>query len=114
VRVTDTVRDVTPQHKGLVPLEHAARIRAALTGKADADAELRAAVVGALKAGGSVREVMAVSGLSNDTVQRWGREGGWPTREQRAAREETRARNAAYRAAVEQAQRDLDQRKRTD
>lgn len=100
---------MNPQPRGVVPPEHAARIRAALTGKTDADAELRAAVVGALKAGGSVREVMAVSGLSNDTVQRWGREGGWPTPAQRKAREETRARNAAYRAAVEQARREIDQ-----
>jgi DNA invertase Pin-like site-specific DNA recombinase len=114
MRGAATVRPVTPQHKGIIPEQAAARILAAMQGKADADTELRAAVADALKAGGSVREVMRLTGLSNDTVQRWGREGGWPTTAQKAAREETRARNAAYRQAIADAQAALDQRKRTD
>jgi transposase-like protein len=56
---------------GVVPTEAAARIRAARDAKTVADAELRAAVVAALEAGGSVREVAKVAGLNPDTVQRW-------------------------------------------
>ena len=112
--MTATVRPVTPQHKGIVSEQAAARLRAAMQGRDDAEAELHAAVADALKAGGSVREVMRLTGMSSETVQRWGRDGGWPTAEQKRAREETRARNAAYRAAIEQAQQQLDQRKRTD
>lgn len=62
---------------------HAERIRAAVAARELAEAEVRAAVVAALKAGGSIREVAKVSGLSTNTVQRWGREGGWPTKAQK-------------------------------
>lgn len=100
--MTATVRRVAPQRRGIVPPENEQRIRDALAGKEAADEELRAAVVAALKAGGSIREVMRVSGLSNDTVQRWGRAGGWPTAEDAARRTELRRRNAEFNRAVEQ------------
>lgn len=99
--VTDTVRGVTPQPRGVVPPEHAARIHAAIAGKEAADTELRESVVDALKAGASVREVMKVSGLANDTVQRWGREGGWPTPQQKAARDAAKTRRAEWRRIME-------------
>ena len=51
-----------------------------------ADQELRTAVADARKAGGSVREVAAFTGMSTNTIARWGRERGWPTAEQKAAR----------------------------
>ena len=53
-------------------------------GAAEAEDEFRTTVADALKAGGSVREVARVTGLSTNTVQRWGRERGWPTEAQRA------------------------------
>lgn len=84
-----------------MPPANVARIKAALEGRDAAEVELRASVVAALRAGGSVREVMRVSGLANDTVQRWGREGGWPTPEQKAAREATSARRAEWRRMME-------------
>lgn len=62
---------------------HIARIHAALTAREEAEAELRAAVVAALKGGGSIREVAIIAGMSTNTIQRWGREGGWPTAAQR-------------------------------
>lgn len=57
----------------MIPDVAAQRILTAMTARTDADVELRAAVADALKAdalkaGGSIREVMAVTGPSNDTV----------------------------------------------
>jgi len=84
-----------PQPRNEVPAKHAARIVAAKHASVLAAAELRTAVVTALKAGASVREVAKVAGMSTNTVQRWGHDDGWPTeaqkREWARAREEREA-----------------------
>lgn len=81
---------MAPQRRGLIPSDIAARIKVAVQAAADLDA----AVVEALKAGGSVREVQALTGWSRDRVSRVGHDGGWPTKEQVAEREAARVRNA--------------------
>jgi hypothetical protein len=60
----------------------AARIRAALAGMRTAQQALENAVAQALKNGASVRAV-AESGVSANTVQKYGRAHGWPTEENR-------------------------------
>ncbi|MGO4249454.1 hypothetical protein AB4Y87_19750 [Paenarthrobacter sp. RAF54_2] len=69
---------MSPRKKHAVPLEQAERILAALAARADAQMQVEQAVADALKAGGSVREVAALSGLSGTTVQKYGRAHGWP------------------------------------
>ncbi|MFE5703405.1 transposase family protein [Rhodococcus koreensis] len=54
-----------------------------MQGATDANEEFHSAVVAALLAGGSVREVARITGLSPNTVERWGHAGGWPERGQR-------------------------------
>lgn len=81
---------MTPQKKGVVPDELAARLRAAVADRDAAVDELHAAVVAALLAGGSVREVERISGVARNTVERWGHAGGWPSAEQKAGWEEDR------------------------
>jgi transposase len=77
---------VTPQRLGVIPDPQLTRLTEAKAALTEADEEYRQAVADALKAGGSVREVARVTGLSTSTVQAWGRERGWPTEEQQAAR----------------------------
>ena len=105
--MTATVRGVTPQHRGIVPPNHAAAVLAALKAEDEADIAARRAVAEALKAGGSIREVMKLTGLANETVQRWGREFGWPTPEQVADRERRARRAQAHRDAIAEADRRL-------
>ncbi|MGN7135412.1 hypothetical protein ACTHQY_19285 [Rhodococcoides corynebacterioides] len=95
---------MTPRKKGLVPDDVAARLVAAVEGKASAEQELRDAVTEALLAGGSVREVARISGLSTNTVERWGRAGGWPSAEQQAQWAAERQRNADFRARIRAAE----------
>lgn len=92
--MTATVRRVSPQAKGIIPPDKARRLDAAREARDQADDEFRSAVVAALKAGGSIREVAELSGLSTRTVQDWGHAGGWPTKAQKAARAEARERRA--------------------
>lgn len=100
---------MTPQKRGLVPDAEAARLRAAVERRAqvvaDAEAEVRAAVTAALLAGGSVREVARVSGLSPTTVEKYGRAGGWPSAEQKAQWEADRQLGRDIRARLDVAQR---------
>ncbi|NKR61714.1 hypothetical protein GS907_24610 [Rhodococcus hoagii] len=98
---------MTPQKRGLIPDPERARIVAALAAREAAEAELRAAVVAGLLAGGSVREVAALTGMSTNTIQRWGREGGWPSAEQKAERSAKRAENDAWQARLDAANRML-------
>lgn len=77
---------MTPQKRGLIPDVERARVLAAMTAANDADTELRAAVVAGLLAGGSIREMAALTGMSTATIQKWGRDGGWPSAEQKAER----------------------------
>jgi uncharacterized protein YjcR len=65
-----------------------------------AETGLRAAVVAALLAGGSVRELAKFTGMSTNTIQSWGRAGGWPSEEFKAARAEARRRNREFAQAV--------------
>jgi transposase len=92
--VTTTLRRVSPQAPGIIPTNLAERLAAAKAARDEADAEFRAAVVDALKAGGSIRAVAEVSGLSTRTVQDWGHAGGWPTPQQKRARTDARKRRA--------------------
>lgn len=87
---------MNPQPRGEVRPEHAARIRAALKDIEQSKAERDAAIVAALKAGGSVREVAKVAGMSASQIQIIGHAGGWPSVEQRAARAEQRRQNKAF------------------
>lgn len=82
---------MTPQPRGVIPEEHEQALRDALTARDRAEEQLHTAVADALKAGGSVRQVALFTGLSTNTVQRWGREGGWPTDAQRKAWAEAKA-----------------------
>lgn len=93
---------VSPQKRGLIPAEHQTRLRAAQEAKAAAEVEMRAAVVEALMDGASVREIAAFLDMSTNTINRWGREGGWPSAEFVAQREATRKRNAEWRAFIDQ------------
>lgn len=92
--MTATVRRVAPQPRGIVPPKRAEEVVAARDAKDQADERFRAAVVDALKAGGSIREVAQLAGISTRTVQDWGHAGGWPTLAQKRAKAEARARRA--------------------
>ncbi|MGH3804085.1 MAG: hypothetical protein ACRDTD_28915, partial [Pseudonocardiaceae bacterium] len=70
---------VTAQRRGVIPEAESSRILAALKSRAAAEVELRAAVVAGLRAGGSVREMAEVTGMSTNTIQRWGHDGRWPS-----------------------------------
>ncbi|TSD40432.1 hypothetical protein FFI94_032530 [Rhodococcus sp. KBS0724] len=54
-----------------------------------------------LLAGGSIREMADLTGISTATIQKWGRDGGWPSAEQKAER-------ASRREAVDEYQVRLD------
>lgn len=71
--MTATVGLVTPQHRGLLTDDDQTRLRAALAGRDEAEQELRAAVLAAVKHGASVRELGAFTGLSTNTISRWKR-----------------------------------------
>lgn len=91
--MTATVPRVTPpQPRGIIPPDPARRLAEARDAREKADDEFRAAVVAALKANGSIREVAELSGLSTRTVQDWGHAEGWPTAAQKKARAEAKAR----------------------
>ncbi|MGU3587489.1 hypothetical protein ACLBYD_30675 [Rhodococcus sp. C26F] len=99
---------MTPQKRGLIPDPERARILAAMRARDDAETELRAAVVAGLLAGGSVREMADLTGMSTNTIQRWGREGGWPSPAQKAARAAKRAEVEDWDARIEAATRALE------
>lgn len=94
-------RIVAPQKRGLIPDAERARVLVAMTTAKDVDIELRAAVVTGVRAGGSIREMAALTGMSTATIQKWGRDGGWPSDEQQAER-------ASRREAVDEYQVKLD------
>lgn len=100
---------MTPQKRGVVPTAEEQRVRAAVIGAEAAEKELHAAVVAALIAGGSVREVARVSGISVNTIERWGRAGGWPSKEQSAAWAKARADQEELRARQAEARRRLEE-----
>jgi DNA invertase Pin-like site-specific DNA recombinase len=69
-----SLRQVSPQPRGVIPADEAKRLDRAGRAKERADSALRAAVVAALEAGGSVREVAALARVSTNTVARWKRD----------------------------------------
>jgi DNA-binding NarL/FixJ family response regulator len=69
---------MSPRKKHSVPELQAQRIVDALAARTEAQLQVEQAVFNALNAGGSVREVAALSGLSGTTVQKYGRTRGWP------------------------------------
>lgn len=77
-----------PQKRGEVPDGHAERLRQVAGLVAAAYVERDAAIVAALKAGGSIREVGKLVGLTTQVISSIGHRGGWPTAEQKAAWEE--------------------------
>lgn len=88
---------MSPQPRGVIPPDHQTQLRAAQEAAQAAQAGFRRAVVDALLAGASVREVAAFVDMSTNTIERWGREGGWPTAEQKAAREALLKKNREWR-----------------
>lgn len=76
---------MTPQTRGTVPDAEGARIIAALASRDTAQEEVELAIADALKAGASVRELAAFTGLSGTTIQKYGKAHGWPSEAQREA-----------------------------
>lgn len=102
----DSVSRVSPHPRGEIPDPQrqqliAARARRLETKTADEQAatELRAAVLAALLAGGSIREVAETAGISRHTAETWGRADGWPSAEQQQHWDEVRAYHAKRREA---------------
>lgn len=69
---------MSPRKKGSVPEAQAQRIFDGLAARAEAQLTIEQAVSDALKAGGSVPEVAALSGLSGTMAQKYGRARGRP------------------------------------
>jgi transposase len=65
---------MSPRRRGSIPDAERERLLAALGGTRAADDELRAAVLAARGADGSVREIAALIGKSTNTIQRWTRD----------------------------------------
>lgn len=64
---------VSPIARGTIQPDDQKRLRKALESKAEADVEIRSAVLEAVEHGASVRELAAFTGLSTNTVSRWKR-----------------------------------------
>lgn len=99
-----SVSRVSPRPRGEIPdverdrLVQAADRRDETQDAADAAVdELRAAVVAALLAGGSIREVADTARISRSTCEAWGRADGWPSAEQQARWDAERAKHARRR-----------------
>jgi transposase len=88
------------------PDDAAARLVAAMDGMKSALVERDQAVADALKAGGSVREVAAITGRSTTTIQKIGHDNGWPTPAMKRKWAEEKARRGEWMRLVEQFQRD--------
>lgn len=63
--------DVSPRRRDYPDDRVLERLRLAAEAKAAADAELKAAVLAASKAGGSVRVTAEIAHLSTRTIQNW-------------------------------------------
>jgi ATP-dependent exoDNAse (exonuclease V) alpha subunit len=72
--MTTTVGRVAPQPRGILSAEDQVRLTQAAEARAEADAEMRRAVLVAVSRGASVRELAAFTGLSTNTISRWKRE----------------------------------------
>lgn len=56
---------------GVTPEPQRSQLIKAVEVKADGDARVRAAVLAANEAGGSVRDIAELTGYSTNTIQRW-------------------------------------------
>lgn len=99
-----SVSRVSPRPKGEIPEPQAQRLREAADRRDETQEaahvavdELRAAVVAALLAGGSIREVAETARISRSTCEAWGRADGWPSAEQQARWDAERAKHARRR-----------------
>lgn len=99
-----SVSRVSPRPRGEIPVVERDRLVQAAdrrdeTQEAADEAvdELRAAVVAALLAGGSIREVAETARISRSTCEAWGRADGWPSAEQQARWDAERAKHARRR-----------------
>src|SRR4051794_39008027 len=73
---------MSPQRKGIPPKTAAERVQAAVAWRAAAEVEMAAAVVDAMRQGGSIAEVAKLSGLSERTILRWRKGQGLPSAEE--------------------------------
>lgn len=73
-----------------------------MQGLEDAQVERDQAIAAALKAGASVREVAAFTGLSTTTVQKIGHIHGWPTATQKRQRADAKAERDQWRHALDE------------
>lgn len=89
-----------PQQRGELTPAHVERIAKAMQQLEDAQVERDQAIASALKAGASVREVAAFTGLSTTTVQKIGHMHGWPTAAQRQRWDAEKAGRDAWRRFV--------------
>ena len=89
---------MSPQRKGLVTPADEKRIQRAVELRELATLELVSAVLDAMRHGGSIREVAAVSGFSERTIIRWRKGQGLPTLDDwhRISREDRERLYAAY------------------
>jgi hypothetical protein len=95
---------VAPQRKGVVPDAEARQLLAAFDAYEQARVARDAAIVAALKAGGSLRQVHALCGMAESHIQKIGHDGGWPTAKQKAARRAKAQDIASFHADIEAAQ----------
>lgn len=70
---------MSPQRKGVLRPADEERVQRAVELRALAELEVVAAVLEAMRHGGSIREVAIASGLSERTIIRWRRGQGLPT-----------------------------------
>lgn len=90
-----------PQARGEVPASKAQRIVEAVVALREAEVERDLAITAALKAGGSVREVAAIAGLSPSRIAQIGHANGWPSEAQKDARDRLRQQNLEWRRWIE-------------
>lgn len=74
-----------------VPLVEAERILRAMRQMVDAKHERDAAILAALKAGASIREIGKVAGMSQSQIQIIAKDMGWPDRTEQARRDRVAA-----------------------
>lgn len=91
-----------PQRKGDVSPEDVERLVAAMAAFKAARIRRDRAITRALKAGGSIREVAAVTGMSPSSIQKIGHANGWPTEEQRTERDRQRQEHAEWNRMIDE------------
>jgi len=77
-----------------VPLANAERLLRAMKAMADAKDERNQAILAALKAGGSIREIAKVAGMSESQILTISKDMGWPDKAELARRAREKAAQA--------------------